>query len=93
MTVPFSARGMIETPTVISIQGLLGPYSEWYHYFGNRALNDIFRMRRWVEPIVLQGSLRGLRRYKQAAKLEKEIIRGNSHFMGRTLWGRAHVKL
>jgi glycosyltransferase involved in cell wall biosynthesis len=86
-----SARKMIDTPTVISIQGLLGPYSEWYHYFGTSTLCDVIRMHRWVEPIVLRGPLWGLRKYRQGAKVEKEIIQGNINFMGRTLWDRAHV--
>ena len=42
-----AARRLISCPLVISLQGLLGPYSEWYHYFGNRRLIDIVRMHRW----------------------------------------------
>lgn len=86
-----TARKMIKTPTVISIQGLLGPYSEWYHYFGNRTIGDIVRMHRWMEPFVLRGALWGLRKHRQGATTEKEIIRGNFNFLGRTLWDGAHV--
>lgn len=86
-----TARKLIQTPTVISIQGLLSSYSEWYHYFGNRTIGDIVRMHRWMEPFVLRGALWGLRKYRQGATTEREIIRGNFNFLGRTLWDRAHV--
>lgn len=86
-----TTRKLIQTPTVISIQGLLGPYSEWYHYFGNRTIGDIVRMHRWMEPFVLRGALWGLRKHRQGATTEKEIIRGNFNLLGRTLWDHAHV--
>ncbi len=86
-----TARKMIKTPTVISIQGLLGPYSEWYHYFGNRTIGDIVRMHRWMEPFVLRGALWGFRSIRQRVTTEREIIRGNFNFLGRTLWDRAQV--
>ena len=44
-----TARGMVKCPAVISLQGLLGPYSEWYRYFGNSSVMDIVRMHRWLE--------------------------------------------
>ena len=86
-----TARKLTQMPTVISIQGLLGPYSEWYHYFGNRGIGDIIRMHRWIEPFVFRGPLWGLRKYRKSATTEREIIRGNLNFLGRTFWDRAHV--
>jgi len=86
-----TARKLIQTPTVISIQGLLSSYSEWFHYFGNRTVGDIVQMHRWMEPFVLRGPLWGLHKYRQDAATEKEIIRGNFNFLGRTLWDGAHV--
>ena len=86
-----TARKLIQTPTVISIQGLLSSYSEWYHYFGNKTVGDIVQMHRWMEPFVLRGPLWGLHKYRQSAATEREIIHGNFNFLGRTLWDRAHV--
>ena len=87
-----TARGMVNCPAVLSLQGLLGPYSEWYHYFGNRSLLDIFHMHRWLEFPALRGHWVNFRRLRKAAKREEEIIRGNRFFMGRTAWDKAYLK-
>ncbi len=86
-----SARNIVDIPTVISVQGLLGPYSEWYHFFGNKPLIEIVRMHRIIEPLVLRGPLWNYWNYIKAARLEKEIIRGNTYFLGRTSWDKSHV--
>lgn len=86
-----SARNMISFPTIISLQGLLGPCSEWYRYFGNRTLIDILQIHRWLEFPALRGHWIGYLRINQMAKREMEIIRGNRFFMGRTAWDRAYV--
>lgn len=86
-----TARGMVKYPTVISLQGLLGPCSEWYHYFGNRSLMEITRMHRFLEIPALRGNLIGFLNIRRAAKREKEIIQGNHFFMGRTAWDRAYI--
>jgi glycosyltransferase involved in cell wall biosynthesis len=85
-----SARS-ITCPAVISLQGLLGPCSEWYHYFGNRSLMDIVRMHRWLEIPAIRGHWMGFWEFRKAAKREREIIQGNQFFMGRTAWDRAYV--
>jgi glycosyltransferase involved in cell wall biosynthesis len=87
-----SARGLVQCPVVISLQGLLGPCSEWYHYFGNRNLKDIIRMYRWLEIFALRGQLRGFVKTRNYAKRELEIITGNRFFMGRTEWDRAYIR-
>jgi glycosyltransferase involved in cell wall biosynthesis len=87
-----SARGMVKCPTVISLQGLLGPYSEWYHYFGNRRLKDIIQMHRWLEIPALRGHWIGYRKIQKSAKREKAIIKGNRFFIGRTAWDKAYIR-
>ncbi len=87
-----TARNMIECPTVISLQGLLGPYSEWYHYFGNLSLLEIFRMHRWLEIPTLRGHWIRFIRMKKMAQREREIIAGNSFFMGRTDWDESYIR-
>jgi glycosyltransferase involved in cell wall biosynthesis len=87
-----SARGLVSPPTVISIQGLLGPYSEWGHYFGNRGLRDVIRMHRAIELPAMRGQIWEFLRYRQAARRECEILLGNRHFLGRTAWDRTHLR-
>jgi glycosyltransferase involved in cell wall biosynthesis len=86
-----TARGMVEVPSVISLQGLIGPYSEWYHFFGNSRFMDIVRMHRWRDIPAMRGPLGGFRSMQKMAKREREIITGNKFFMGRTGWDRAYV--
>lgn len=86
------ARGMIGCPSLISLQGLLGPCSEWYSYFGNRSLTEIICMHRFLEFPALRGHWMGYWKTRRGAKREREIVRGNHFFMGRTAWDRAHVK-
>jgi len=86
-----TARSMVECPVVISLQGLLGPYSEWYHYFGNRSLKDIVRMHRLLEIPAMRGHLIAFLKLRQMAIREREIIAGNRFFMGRTAWDRAYI--
>ena len=87
-----TARNMVTCPTVISLQGLLGPYSEWYRYFGNSSFMDIVRMHRLLEIPLMRGQLAGFLRFRKLAKREREIIAGNRCFMGRTAWDRAYVR-
>jgi len=88
-----SARKMIKCPMVISLQGLLGPCSEWYRFFGNQSLWDIVRMHRWDELITMRGLWKEYRQIKKNAKREKEIICGNRFFMGRTSWDKSYVHM
>ena len=86
-----TARSMVKIPTIISLQGLLGPYSEWYHSFGNRSLMDIIRMHRWQEVPAMRGLGWKFLQFRRMAKREKEIITGNHYFMGRTDWDQAYI--
>jgi glycosyltransferase involved in cell wall biosynthesis len=87
-----TARGMVKCPAVVSLQGLMGPYSEWYRYFGNAKLVDVIRMHRLLEIPAFRGQWIMFRRFGKAAKREREIIAGNRFFMGRTAWDRAYIR-
>ena len=87
-----TARNIVKCPAVISLQGLLGPCSEWYHYFGNRSLSEIARMHRWLEIPAMRGHWIRFWTTRKIAKREREIIAGNRFFMGRTAWDRAYVR-
>lgn len=86
------ARGMVNCPVVISLQGLLGPCSEWYRYFGDRTLLDILRMHRLLEFPTLRGHWMGILHIRKSAIRERKIIRGNRYFIGRTAWDRAYIQ-
>jgi len=86
-----TARGMVDCPAVISLQGLMGPYSEWYNFFGNNSVTDIVRMHRWLEIPAMRGLWTRFRQYRKLAVREREIITGNRFFMGRTAWDRAYI--
>jgi len=87
-----SARRMIKYPTVISLQGLLGACSEWYRYFGNSGLMDVIHMHRWLEIPVRRGQCWAYWDIRKRAKREKEIIKGNRFFTGRTEWDKAYIR-
>ena len=87
-----TARGMVACPALISLQGLMGPYSEWYHYFGNNSLSEIIRMHRWMEIPAMRGHWMRFWNTRKIAKREREIIAGNRFFMGRTAWDRAYIR-
>jgi len=86
-----SARRLVSKPTVISIQGLMQPYAEWYHFFGDRSLMEIFKMHRLIAVPLMRGLIWDYCRFKKAARREREILLGNRDFMGRTLWDRSHL--
>lgn len=83
------ARGMIEPPTLISIQGLVGACLPVY--FGSLGVRDIWRMERVVDLMRGRGLLFGYRSWRKAARREEEILKGNTAFLGRTAWDQAQV--
>ncbi len=87
-----SARTMIKCPTVISLQGILGPCSEWYRFFGNRSLLDIYKMHWILEIALMRGLWKDFLQIRKNAVREREIISGNHYFMGRTAWDRAYAR-
>lgn len=87
-----SARKIVDVPVVISMQGILGPYSRWHNCFGAADVGTLLRMHRFVEPLVGRGLIGYYRRMKASAATEREIIRGNDHFLGRTDWDRAYIR-
>lgn len=76
-------------PMVIGLQGLLGPYAEWLHYFGNRSFRQIWQMHRLIELLAWRGQFHDYLGYRRAAAREQVIVQGNRYFMGRTDWDKA----
>lgn len=86
------ARKLVDVPVVISLQGLLGPYSEWSKFFGSMGPRSLFEAHRLIEPLIGRGLICYHRQMKAAARTETEIIRGNNCFLGRTEWDRAYIR-
>ncbi|WP_459923071.1 glycosyltransferase family 4 protein [Desulfatiferula olefinivorans] len=79
-------------PVVISMQGLLGPSSTFHHFFGDHSLGTIVRMHRILEIPAMRGLLRGFMDIRKKARRERDIIRTNRFFIGRTRWDRAYIR-
>ncbi len=87
-----TANKMVKYPAIISLQGLLGPYSSWYHSFGNLSFIQILKTHRLLEILTGRGVFWRYLQIRNMAKREKRIIAQNHHFMGRTDWDRAYIK-
>lgn len=83
-------RGMVSTPCVISLQGLLGRYLA--SYFGAMQFGEIARADRFVEVATRRGILWRYRDFAEGARIEQEILSGCPAFMGRTAWDRAQLR-
>lgn len=84
-----SARGIVSTPTVISMQGLLGEYLPLF--FGSLSTLERVAADRLVEVATRRGLLWGYRDFAVGAKNEREILSRCAAFMGRTPWDRAQL--
>jgi len=83
-------KGMIKCPTVISIQGIMDAYSEWYRWFGKLALKDILTAS-VSTSFKFSGLFWDLRIARQQANREREYFRKGKYFFGRTDWDKAYL--
>jgi len=85
-----TARGHVRVPCVVWIQGLIHVYERYY--FGGLSFRDLLRAHTLLEITYRRGLLHRKLQWQKRAQLEREIIAGNAHIIGRTLWDRAHVR-
>ena len=85
-----TARGHITTPTVISIQGLVKECARYY--FGGLSVLEILRASTFADIGFRNGLINQKMAWNKRASIEHEIIAGNTAFIGRTLWDRAHMR-
>lgn len=83
----------IQVPVLISIQGLLGPFSMRRHFFGTLSLFEILKSIRLIELPVRYGLAWQYYDAWKAAKREAKMLAVADGFLGRTDWDRAHAKL
>ena len=86
------ANGLIRTPAVVSMQGLLGPYSEFRNFFGALSPWDIVRSTRLIELPLRLGLLWQYAEMRRGARQEKRILAAVEGLLGRTEWDRAHAR-
>lgn len=84
-----SARRLIESPTVVSIQGLISACVP--NFFGTLGPLDIVRAHSIREVLTKRGLVWDYLSFVQGISQEEEILRSAPAFMGRTSWDRAHV--
>jgi len=83
------SNGGIDLPCLVSLQGLLGPYSG--KYFGGLSLWEVLRCQRLAETIRGSGLIWDYIRLKRNARREWKILQSNVAFAGRTRWDRAQL--
>jgi len=85
------AEGNISIPTIVSIQGLLGPFSTVRHFFGTLSLCEIFQSIRFIELPFRYGLAWQFYDTKRAARREAKILAEVEGVLGRTEWDRSHT--
>lgn len=83
------ARGLIAPPSLISLQGFLGPCVR--DFFGTLRPIDIVRSQSLLETLTRRGLLWRRHDFAEGARNEAEVLAHAPGFLGRTEWDRAIV--
>ena len=76
---------------LVSIQGLLEPYSKSRNFFGAMSAIDILSSTRLLEIPFRTGLLWQYAYLNAGARRERAILKAADGFLGRTTWDRAHT--
>jgi glycosyltransferase involved in cell wall biosynthesis len=79
----------IETPIVVSLQGLLGPYLQFF--YGALSARQIIACG-LADLLLGRGLLVEWYRLWKGARRETKVLQTAKHFLGRTLWDRSHLR-
>ena len=82
-------RHLTSIPTVISIQGLMGPCAKYA--WGDKNLWDVLKLQGKWDAIRGFPSLRRRSQYLHNAKREKETLQAVDGVIGRTEWDRSYT--
>jgi len=85
-----AARKLIDVPSVISLQGFLGPCLAAFG--GALSPRQLWRSQRLIELASGRGLFWRYRELAVAARQEREILSGVQAFMGRTEWDHAVLR-
>lgn len=83
-------QNLVQCPVVISIQGIMSSYSEWYRWFGKLSILNILKIT-WRDSLKFSGLLWDLRVAKQQAKRERHFFQNGKYFFGRTDWDKNYL--
>ena len=85
--------GHIQVPEIISLQGILGPYSTYTNWFGALSPIQILSSTRVYELLLGSSLIWRYRNIRKAAIREREMCKYTDAFLGRTDWDSswAHV--
>lgn len=86
------AEGMVQAPAVLSLQGLLGPCSQWRTFFGSLTPWEIARSIRLVEIPLRLGLAWQYYDMRRGARNERRILASVEGFLGRTAWDEAYAR-
>ena len=78
--------GHIQVPVIISLQGILGPYSTYSNWFGSLSPTQVLLSTRLSELLMGLGLLWGYKEIRKAAIREREMCKYTDAFLGRTQW-------
>lgn len=85
-----SANKFIDVPAVLSIQGIVSECEK--AYYGGLTFRELLKAHT-LKEIYHRGGIWGQRQnFKRRAIVERNILQGMNHVIGRTLWDRAHVR-
>ena len=84
------AEGLTNVPTVVSLQGMLGPYCTFRNYFGALSLLNAMRSTRLVELPLGLGLWWQYVDMRRGARQEARILAAVDGLLGRTAWDRAY---
>jgi len=84
------ADGLVSTPAVVSLQGLLGPCSSARNFFGGMSRRDIARSIRLIELPLRLGLLWQFADIRRGARYEARILSSVEGLLGRTDWDEAY---
>ncbi|HYA14500.1 MAG TPA: glycosyltransferase family 4 protein, partial [Syntrophales bacterium] len=73
-------------PVIISLQGILGPYSTYSNWFGSLSPTQVLLSTRLPELLMGLGLLWGYKEIRKAAIREREMCKYTDAFLGRTQW-------
>ncbi len=77
-------------PTILSIQGLINPYSK--HYLGGIGILDIIKNMTIRDMLKFDNILMQRARFRMRSNGELHLLRNVDYIIGRTRWDYAHVR-
>jgi len=86
-----SAEGILGAPSIISLQGLIGAI--FPRYFGDMTPSEVMACHSIPNMILRQGLLFDWLHWKRRPAVERRILEGNRHFIGRTLFDKAQLHM